>query len=210
MACGEGKLVEFALRKGAVAWGIDLSGEAIAKAQARARSGHFLVGNGENLPFPDESFDIVTCIGSLEHFLDPASGVREIQRVLRPSGRACILLPNTFSLLGNVLYAWRHGEIFDDGQPIQRYNTCRGWWLFLEQNGLRVRRVEKYEMPWPRCWKDLWWYLRKPTKIAHLMLTPLIPLHLANCFVYLCAKAERETTTPPKAGIPWANAARLG
>jgi SAM-dependent methyltransferase len=189
VACGEGTLVAFARRRGVVAVGLDLAAEAVMRARARTGSADFLVGNGERLPFADAAFDIVTCIGSLEHFLDPSSGAREIARVLRQNGRAYILLPNTFSLLGNLLYVWRHGEVFDDGQPIQRYNTCVGWRLFLEQNGLRVERIEKYEVPRPRTWRDLWWYLRRPRKIGHLLVVPFIPLNLANCFMYVCTKA---------------------
>jgi len=189
VSCGEGALVMWARRQGVAACGIDFSSMAIRRACAKTGMPSFLVGDGTRLPFPDEMFDYVTCIGSLEHYENPALAMQEIGRALHPDGTACILLPNTFSLLGNVNYARRHGDAFDDGQPIQRYHTRVGWATMLEQNGLRVTRTEKYEMVWPRTRADWLWYLRRPAKIAHLALVGILPLNLANCFVYLCARA---------------------
>jgi ubiquinone/menaquinone biosynthesis C-methylase UbiE len=188
VACGEGVLVKFAQARGVMAYGIDLSCTAIHRARQNITDGTLLVGDGTTLPFPDEAFDYVTCIGSLEHYMDPVAGAREIRRVLRVGGKACILLPNTFSLLGNVMYAWRHGDIFDDGQPIQRYHTRWGWQRLLEQGDLRVLRVVKYEVAWPQTWADRWWYLRKLRKIGHLLAGLVVPLNLANCLVYLCTR----------------------
>jgi len=189
VSCGEGALVGFARQQDIEAHGVDFSSAAIQCARQATEHASFAVANGVALPFGDESCDFVSCIGSLEHFADPTAGMREIARVLRTTGTACILLPNTFSLLGNVNYARKCGDAFDDGQPIQRYHTRIGWAGLLEQNGLRVLRTEKYEMVWPRTHADRLWYLRRPVKIAHLALGGILPLNLANCFVYLCAKA---------------------
>lgn len=188
VACGKGILVNLARRRGVIAYGIDLSNVAISHARKNGEGG-FLIGDGSALPFPNEIFDCVTSIGSLEHYLDPSSGVREIRRVLRSGGKACILLPNTFSLTGNIVYAWRYGDVFDDGQPIQRYNTRRGWQKLLEENALNVMEVIKYEATWPRTWADWWWYLIRPIKICHLLVGSVIPLHLANCIVYICKRS---------------------
>jgi ubiquinone/menaquinone biosynthesis C-methylase UbiE len=43
-------------------------------------------GFGENIPFPDEYFDIVFCSNVLDHVTDPQKTVEEIYRVLKPSG----------------------------------------------------------------------------------------------------------------------------
>jgi SAM-dependent methyltransferase len=188
ISCGTGRLAFFARQRGLYAQGIDLS--EIAIRSARTLDVAVVVGNGERLPYPDAGFDYVTHIGSLEHYLHPVLGVAEIARVLKPSGQACILLPNTFSLLGNVWTAWHTGRPFDDGQPIQRYASRYEWQDILEASGLRVFRTVKYERELPRTSSDVGWYLRHPRALARLVLTPLIPLNLSCCFVYLCCRAS--------------------
>jgi SAM-dependent methyltransferase len=188
VSCGEGALVDFARRRGVRAVGTDFSNSAAQRAKSRTHWPDFVVADGTELPFPDESFDHVTCIGSLEHFLDPESGVKEMRRIMGPRANACILLPNTFSLLGNVNYARKCGDAFDDGQPIQRYNSRLGWQRLIETGGLRVDRVHKWELTWPLTAKDGWWYVRRPRKLAHLLIGMAIPTNLANCLVYLCTK----------------------
>ncbi len=194
VSCGQGALVHFARQRAIRAYGLDFSSAAIHRAKISTGTDSLIVGDGSRLPFPDETFDYVTCIGSLEHFLDPPAGMREIGRTLRAHGTACILVPNTFSLFGNVNYARKHGEIFDDGQPIQRYNTRVGWTRMLEQSGLCVQRVDKFEIAKPRVLADWAWYLRHPRKMAHLLTALMIPVNLANSHIFICTRAESWNT----------------
>lgn len=46
----------------------------------------YLVGEAESLPFPDDSFDLVTCQLVLIHIADPEVAIAEMRRVLRPGG----------------------------------------------------------------------------------------------------------------------------
>ena len=46
------------------------------------------------MPFKRKTFDYISCIGSLEHFLDLNKGLQEIKRVLKDEGSACIVVPN--------------------------------------------------------------------------------------------------------------------
>ncbi len=191
VSCGEGALVRFARAAGLRACGVDFSAEAMRFARSTAGHAWYAVADGTRLPFGDAAFDSVCCIGSLEHFEHPEAGMAEIRRVLRPTGRACILLPNTFSLLGNVNYARKTGEVWDDGQPIQRYNTRGGWARMLVRSGLAVERVVGYELPPPRTRRDLFWYLRRPRKAAHFLVGRMLPLNLMNCHVFLCRASTR-------------------
>lgn len=47
---------------------------------------NFLQGDAEDLPFPDEFFDVVTCQTVLIHLKDPAKAIREMKRVLKKGG----------------------------------------------------------------------------------------------------------------------------
>lgn len=51
------------------------------------------VVSSEFLPFPDASFDLVMCIEAFHYLPDPALGVIEIGRVLRPGGHAVVAVP---------------------------------------------------------------------------------------------------------------------
>lgn len=55
-------------------------------------------GIGECLPFKDSSFDKVVCKGALDHFPYPDRAIGEIARVLRPQGRAIVVVANFESL----------------------------------------------------------------------------------------------------------------
>ena len=188
IACGQGVLPVLAASRGLEAHGLDLS--AYAVKLGLGQDADLLVANGENLPYSENSFHYVTNIGSLEHYVDPVAGIREISRVLSHDGRACILLPNTFSLLGNVLYAWHNGRTADDGQPIQRYAARYEWEAMLEAGGLSVIRTHKYECEFPRSLGDLALYLQRPKSLLRLVLSPFVPLNLANSFVYTCKKGN--------------------
>jgi len=74
--------------------------------QARAKgveAVEFDLNAGEKLPYPDEHFDVVVCIESLEHIYPTDFVVAEIRRVLKPGGTAIIDVPRLDSFLNIVL-----------------------------------------------------------------------------------------------------------
>jgi SAM-dependent methyltransferase len=62
--------------------------------EAHTRSPNILCAAGEELPFPDDSFDLILSHEVLEHVQDDSTALREMMRVLRPGGRALIFVPN--------------------------------------------------------------------------------------------------------------------
>lgn len=99
IGCGPGHLsILLAGRHGFDMTGLDLDPSMIERAHANAdrrRDGAaapptFMVGDVASLPFPDESFDLVVSTLSMHHWSDPAAGLAEIGRVLRPDGRALV------------------------------------------------------------------------------------------------------------------------
>jgi ubiquinone/menaquinone biosynthesis C-methylase UbiE len=190
IATGEGVLPRMgAQRYGLETYGSDLSLNALQIARDEGQRA-LCVASGESIPFADASFDYVTCIGSLEHFLNMRAGVREMVRVLRPHGTACILVPNTYSIIGNVYKALKTGMSTIDPQPLQRYAARGEWAMLLEECGMRIVNTLKYERETPYSLADWWWYLRHPRALVRLALTPFIPLNWASCFVYLCQPAK--------------------
>ncbi|WP_189008161.1 bifunctional demethylmenaquinone methyltransferase/2-methoxy-6-polyprenyl-1,4-benzoquinol methylase UbiE [Deinococcus malanensis] len=78
----------------------------IGREKARARYLEITLEEGDalNLPYPDASFDTVTCSFGFRNFADYARGLAEFHRVLRPGGRAVILEfpPPARGLFGSV------------------------------------------------------------------------------------------------------------
>ena len=190
VSCGQGVLLDFAGQAGLQAAGLDLSSSAVTIVRQHVPLPLVCVADAEQLPYPDAGFDYATNIGSIEHYFHPHWAIREMARVLRPDGLALILLPNTFGLLGNILHVWRKGDVFDDGQPLQRYGTPVQWRRLLELNELQVVRIVKYERARPRTREDLLWYARRPHRLGRVLLAPLVPLNLASFLVYLCRRVQ--------------------
>lgn len=71
----------------------DLSHEMLRRARNRLKSTRpkFVVADLTRLPFPDASFDRVTCGYVLEHLPDARLGLSELARVMRPGGRMLLL-----------------------------------------------------------------------------------------------------------------------
>jgi SAM-dependent methyltransferase len=57
-----------------------------------SKANHALQADGECLPFPDNSFDIVYSNGVLHHSPDTETAIGELYRVLRPGGRVAVML----------------------------------------------------------------------------------------------------------------------
>lgn len=64
----------------------------------------FINGDSEHLPFPDESFDVLTCSHSFHHYPHQAAAVREMKRILRPGGRLMLIDGFRDNVIGWVLF----------------------------------------------------------------------------------------------------------
>ena len=92
VGCGAGvDLARFA-RGGAQVTGVDLATSAIDLARAnfaqQGLEGDFRVADGEQLPFPDDTFDLVYAHGVVQYTANPRRLVEECRRVLKPGGQA--------------------------------------------------------------------------------------------------------------------------
>jgi len=90
--CGVGSYL-FRLQKEArQAVGLEIEHDRAGQAHLGARQ--VVCGAGENLPFPDRSFDLVLSHEVIEHVQDDRAAVQEIVRTLRPGGRLILFCPN--------------------------------------------------------------------------------------------------------------------
>ncbi len=90
VACGTGDMVLELMKRGCAVTGVDISEEMISIAKNKARA-TYMIADAEALPFPDASFDAVTCAFGVRNFVHLEQGLNEMLRVLKPGGRMVIL-----------------------------------------------------------------------------------------------------------------------
>ncbi len=104
--CGLGLYMQAIGRYTPHVFGFDIEVERLAVARKNGITD--TVGSvGENLPYADNSFDVVFSNDVLEHVADDRRSAREIMRVLRPGGRAVIYVPNRLYLFETHGMYWR-------------------------------------------------------------------------------------------------------
>lgn len=88
VGCGTGFLIEQLSRlKEAKYFGLDLSENMLEVANGkRIKGAVFVQGMADNLPYENESFDVVTCIQSFHHYPEQDKAMKEVLRVLKPGG----------------------------------------------------------------------------------------------------------------------------
>jgi SAM-dependent methyltransferase len=87
VACGPGYVSEAAAARGAEPVGLDVAEAMVEQARLRCPNLSFVVGDAQQLPFPDASFDSVTMNFGILHLAEPERAIAEARRVLAPGGR---------------------------------------------------------------------------------------------------------------------------
>jgi SAM-dependent methyltransferase len=139
-------------------------------------------GPAEHLQFADQQFDVISCLGALEHFLDPLAALREMVRVAKPGAVFLLLVPNSgFLPLRLRLYSGtQQADVREEVRSLSE------WRKLFDNAGLRVR----YR------WKDLhvlspsWifrgaWY-SWPLRAAQALVLPFWPLSWQYQVYHLC------------------------
>lgn len=104
LGCGEGRLARDLADRGHRITGIDASPTLVTAAREAHPQGEYVVADAADLPFPDNSFDLVIAYNSLMDVDDLPGAVREASRVLAPGGRlvmAVVHPANTGKIMGD-------------------------------------------------------------------------------------------------------------
>lgn len=184
VACGSGEWLKVCERSGLKVAGIDLSEKAIKICKANMLEGEFYSQPAENLPFQENRFDIVTCLGSLEHFINPVESLREMLRVAKKDAVFIILVPNTDFLTRKL-------GLFGGTQQVEAkedVRTLEEWNSLFEDAGLSVKSK----------WKDLhvisWHWIAKgkpllwPFRALQCLLLLIWPLKWQYQVYHLCVR----------------------
>jgi 2-polyprenyl-3-methyl-5-hydroxy-6-metoxy-1,4-benzoquinol methylase len=94
--CGEGYLSRILAKRGAIVTGVDFSASLIEAAKTQNLTDALPISFDNNsvdeLPYQDNTFDLVVCNHLINDLYDPSKPIREFARVLRQGGRLIILM----------------------------------------------------------------------------------------------------------------------
>lgn len=90
VGCGPGLAAQLAAQRGAHVAGLDAAEASLEIACERTPEGDFRAGEMEDLPWPDNTFDVVTGFNAFQYGADVVNALREARRVARPGGRVAM------------------------------------------------------------------------------------------------------------------------
>jgi SAM-dependent methyltransferase len=183
VACGTGEWLMAVNGLGAITVGIDISQVALDACNRYLTNTELHCSPAENLPFGDREFDFISCLGALEHFLDPQSALREMVRVAKPNAMFLLLVPNS-GFLTQRLGLYRGTDQVDLREEAR---SLEGWKELFQSAGLRIERR----------WRDLhvlstsWifrapWY-QWPIRAGQALVLPIWPLAWQYQVYHLCS-----------------------
>jgi len=109
--CGTGPMISLLYEKDRTKHytGIDLTPRMIEVGKSKNLEGvSWVVGDCENLPFEEDSFDAIICSNSFHHYPNPQDFFNSVWRVLRPGGR---LILQDYTAPRPILWLMNHTEM---------------------------------------------------------------------------------------------------
>ncbi|RME81444.1 MAG: class I SAM-dependent methyltransferase [Caldilineae bacterium] len=164
----------------------DLTREATERARAKGLQASQLYIAEEDIPYPDESFDVVVSDSAIEHHFDPARSFDELARILKPGGTFILCLPNIahwrcrlWLLRGRFPY-WPASPTDFTHLRFFTLNEIRTW---LADRGITIEHVDGSASLWvrngfyPRWLRHPYvrpWYIRLARRFPTLFARDLI------------------------------------
>ena len=128
VGCGTGANLEM-LKQYGESEGVDVSDDALEFCRKKGLKVH--KGLAEELPFEDETFDLVTALDVVEHLDDDVAGLKEMRRVLKTGGKTLIFVPAFMWLWGVQDDISNHRIRYTRQQIVER----------LEKAGFEIERA---------------------------------------------------------------------
>jgi len=177
VACGAGffpEKLKQVFPTGTKICGTDLSDVALKLARERCPDLEFFHAPSEALPFKNETFDVLTCLGSLEHFLDIPAALTEMKRVMRPNGLMVVMVPNIMWYKDVLAVLFTKSRKVRN-QTHERFSIYGEWVDLFTSCSLKLHDSYKYngiaKASWKQALKDM-----------------LIPERFSYHFIYILKK----------------------
>lgn len=141
IGCSTGYLGSKIKERGAEVIGIDISSEAVKQAGKLLDKAMVVDLNEGKLPFKDNTFDLIIASELIEHLFQPIIILKEIYRILKPTGKVLLSTPNLL-YWGNRLkflkgeFVYQKSGVFDEGHV--HFYTHATLKDDLEKAGLKI------------------------------------------------------------------------
>ncbi len=144
--CGTGPMISLLFEKDPSKHytGLDITPKMIETGRAKNLKGvDWVIGDCENLPFDEDSFDAVICSNSFHHYPNPQAFFNSVKKVLRPDGR---LILQDYTAPKLILWLMNHTEM-----PLANligHGDVRAYSLeeikeFCDKAGLKIEKLER-------------------------------------------------------------------
>ena len=167
--------------------GVDASERAVAMAREAVPTARIEHGNAESLPFDNGSFDLVTCIGAIERFLDRPAALAEMRRVATPEARFCVMVRNAKTISWRVWRQWlgrRNRRGHQDARSLDE------WTALFRDAGFEVTDVLPDQWFRQRLRKALHGFRRRDLTADEPIARPLLPMRVAHEFIFVMRHAS--------------------
>ena len=106
LASGTGDIAKLLLKKTRNVILCDINEDMLTIAKKKINGGEFVLADAQNLPFKNESFNLVTCVFGIRNFQEIKKSICEVRRVLTAGGKFAIMefMPNAENNTMNLLY----------------------------------------------------------------------------------------------------------
>ena len=187
VACGTGEWLTAVKDCGANPSGIDLSEKAIDICRHNLPEGDFIAGPAEQLPFSDNNFDIISCLGALEHFTDPDKALQEMTRVAKEDAIFLILVPNK-DFITRRLGLYKGTEQHDIREIVLSLDE---WGKMLNKNGLSITQKwrDLHVISW--SWISSRGMLHTPIRLLQAVALAIWPLSWQYQVYMLCVQGKK-------------------
>ena len=157
VGCGYGELLEeIAHHFDCELYGVDFVNIRIDEIKEKLK-GRATIKNSdiqEDIPFPDNYFDVVFSTETLEHLKEPDKCIKEVRRVVKKNGKIVLTIPNATGYIpfhyfgGFIPTHWLRSQLLPYEHPLitdQPIDTCYEYVEIIDliqRNGLKIERIE--------------------------------------------------------------------
>lgn len=156
IGCGEGYMLKKYYAKNYRTIAIDISLKLLLLAREYNHLKHAFIASITELPFKDDTFDLVFCIELSQYIKDIDKAIKNMSRVLKAGGRLFLALPNSEFFMHQRRLS--KGEDLSDKSEIWFLHQNKDIYLALQENGMEIEKIEKIPynfLPFSLCFAQV-------------------------------------------------------